>query len=130
MNPLGFLGRPFDESGAVNDLALCFAIGLAHLQRDQRGEIADILHDQLVPLHEKLGALEGRGLLPALEGLACGSHRLAGALGTKVRDIRKVLAIGRIGHSEGLRSGRPVTGDEAVGAEQGLVLETIGNTHV
>ena len=44
IDPLGFLGEPFDEGGGVGDLALGFGQGLALLGGKDHGEIVLVGH--------------------------------------------------------------------------------------
>ena len=61
IDPLGFLGEPLEERGAVADLALGLGQGLALLAGHQEGEVVGVGHDQLEPL-----AQDGRPLLGGL----------------------------------------------------------------
>ena len=58
VNPLGFLGEPFDEGGRIRDFAARFRQRLALLQRHQHRQIVLMLQHQIEP-----SAQEGRALL-------------------------------------------------------------------
>ena len=95
VDPLGFLGEPLEERGAVGDLALGLGQRLALLAGHQEGEVVGVGHDQLEP-----AAQDGRPLLGGLR--PPGRQRALGRL-----DRAPGLGDADAGHgADGLAGGR------------------------
>ncbi len=81
----GFLGEPFDEGGAIADLAACLVERLALFRRQDERKILDVLEHQRMPGFEQGGPF-GMGLL--LPGAIGGGGRLDGRTGLGGAHVR------------------------------------------
>ena len=102
----GFLGKPFDEAGTVDDLAGRFGERLALFQGEDAAEIVLVLDHQLEPAAQDAGALLGGAGCPFLLGdagfLDCGlglgctelRHAADDLAGRRIVDFDAVAGVG------------------------------------
>ena len=102
VDALGFLGEPFDEAAAIDDLAHGFGQGLALLHSHEPREIVLVSHDEIEPSAQNGGAfLAGLGP-PCRPGLIGGDDSAPRFIGAHIGHGAELCAGRRIGHIEGL----------------------------
>ena len=80
------LGEPFDEGGAVSDLALGLVQRLALLGGQDAGQIAGVVQHERVPAFQKGGAVTGGAAAPGAESGGGGHDGVARLGGAAVGD--------------------------------------------
>ena len=118
VDALGFLGEELDERGGVDDLAPGLGQRLALLAGHQQRQLVGMIHHQVEPAAQDVGALLGQQLGPSGEGaLGCrdGGFR---ALGIDQRHLGDLLAGGRIGDRK-RRLADPLAVDVGLALEEG-----------
>ncbi len=117
IDALGLLAEPFDEGGAVENLAFRLGERLAHLQRQDHGEVVGVLDDEVVPAPEDRGALLAGPRRPVLLRGMGGVDGGAQILDVEVRHLRQGLGSRRISDREGPVAAQPPAADEGAGFE-------------
>ena len=121
VHTLGFLGKPFDEAGAVHDLAARLGHGFALLGSHQQGEVIGMRDDQVEPSPQDHGALLAGLRRPARESLLRGDDCLPCRTAVLVGHGGDHGAIGRIDYLEARIRVDPVAVQEGLGAQQGTI---------
>ncbi len=98
---LGLLGEPFDEAGAVDDLAARLGERLALFGGHDPRELVRVLDDQLVPAPQDRGALAREQPRPLPERTLRGRHSLLDLRPGGARDRGEQLAARGIAHIDG-----------------------------
>ena len=96
VDAFGFLGKPLDKAGRVENLTLGFGKGFALFQREDFGQGVGMFEHQAVPALEQGAAFLGRQAAPARPGRVCRSDGQAGVVGAEVGDLADFFAVGRI----------------------------------
>ena len=125
IDALGFLAEPFDEAGAIGDLALALGQGLALLGGQDGAQVVLVFHHQLEPAAHDLGAVLGGARGPVLHG---GLRGLDGALDLGAAQVRHAgdhVAPGGVPDLEGraVVGIHPLARDKGAGFQQRGVLE-------
>jgi hypothetical protein len=94
------LGVPPQELGAVGDLALRLLQRLAHLERDEQRQLVGALDHRVEDPAQQLGALAGRGALPAGLRLVRRRQRGVAVTGIGIGHAGQHLVGGRVQHVE------------------------------
>ncbi len=125
VDALGLFAKPFDEAGAIGDLALGLGQRLAHFGAEDGAQIILVRHHQVKPFaHDRRAFLAGAGG-PFLLRLCSGGDGAGGFGAAEVRHTGDHVAAGGVGH---FKAGAvvgvdPFTGHIGLGGEQGRIFE-------
>ena len=120
VDSLGFFAKPLQEGRCIGNLATCFGQRLALLCGHDAGQVFLVLHHQLKPLAQYLGALLGSALTPLLLGNTRRFDGTTGFVCAHVRHTAEAFMGSRIGDvgARALIGLAPVTGDKGLLAKQ------------
>ena len=122
VDPLGFLGKPFDEGCAVGNLAARFGKRFALLQGHDPGQVFLVVEDQFVPAAQDARTLLGAAAPPGREGRGGGGDGATRFSGAHLRHGAELVAVGRVAD----RQRRAVVGVRPGAGYVGLLAEELG----
>ncbi|MCY1239576.1 hypothetical protein D9M72_523770 [compost metagenome] len=122
VDTLGFLGEPLDEGSGVGDLALGFGQRLALFDGHQAAEVVLVLHHQLEPATQTVGAFLGGQRTPGRQSTLGSLDGAASLGGAHLRHGADDFASSRVVDLDGLAT----VGVQPGAVDIGLLAEQLG----
>ncbi|MCY1517587.1 hypothetical protein D9M68_522750 [compost metagenome] len=127
IHPASLLGEPFDETGAVSNLALGFSERLALLAGHDQCQIVEIVKHGLIPAFEQCGTLRGGPGSPGRPGTFGRFDGTASFAALQSRNPGETLAVGRVDDIESgaIVGAHPLAIDIGTFHQQAGIFQTI-----